>query len=604
MPYLKLTKIFVLMLIPLLLAIGTDYSILNHEILSAESTNDLEDIQMKKSFNEIFELDKQDLMDIEKAISSMPLYEKCAQMIMPSVYTNSMNPSSRNYDEILSLVRDHGVGGVVMFQGGIDTQTKMIKAMQNAANIPLLISADFENGLGMRVDEAVQFPHNMALGATFNPEYSYKVGKSIACESRKFGFNFNLAPVSDINNNPQNPIINIRSYSEDKNIVSSFVNSFIKGSDEGKVLTSLKHFPGHGNTYIDSHSDLPKIEGNKDWLLNNELLPFIDAINKGAKAVMTGHLEVPSFDVSVGVPASLSYHLTTKLLQEQLGFEGIIITDALDMKAVTKYYTPQSAVINAVLAGNDIILAPENAKDAIRNIYDAVNGKKITEERIDKSVRKILAAKKWLGLLDEISVLKESLKDEQKLLAQEIANKSVTLLKNINRTIPLNLNDYKNVLCITIQDGNGSSKNEKFSRALKETRSDINSIGVNIKTKKKEFDNILKSVNSSDLVIIASFIRVKSYQGPVDISSKQSEFIKKILASGKKIVFISFNNPYLLSSFPTIENYICTYSNTEFSQQSALEAILGRIDFSGRLPVSIPNTEFVVGDGIKLKKIN
>ena len=537
---------------------------------------------------------------LNSLLNDLTLYEKCAQMIMPAVYRGALNPSSKEYKKIIELVRDFGVGGVVMFQGNSRDQAVMIKKLQSLAKIPLLVSGDYENGLGMRIDDAVSFPHSMALGATYNTDFAYQVGKTTAIEGRKLGINFNLAPVADVNDNPLNPIINIRAYSQDKKIVSSFVNAFIEGSDEGKMLTCVKHFPGHGNTYVDSHDDLPRINRIKEYLLENELFPFVEAIKKDVKCVMIGHLEVPSLDKNGKIPASLSYPIITELLKDELGFEGLVITDAIDMHAITKYYSQEEAAVKAVIAGNDIILSPLDPKAVIDAIYKAVQDGVIDEDRIDESVRKISYAKYWLGLSEKLSSNGYPEFNKQKVLAQKIADESVTLVKNDDSILPLKLNEYSAITNIAITDGIGGLITEYFGDLLRKKKYDITALTLSKKSKQRDYDYAKKTALKSDLVIISSFIRVKAYQGPVDISSIQKEFIQSLVDSGKKVILISFDNPYLISKFAGTKTYINTYSNTEFSQQAVLKALLGEIEFKGKLPVSIPKTNFKIGDGITI----
>ena len=592
-------KIFLLMTTMLAVSIISDASIITNNIAFAEeSDNTLNNNSSPKISNNIFSLNNELMNIIELSIRELSLYQKCAQMVMPAVYRGALNPASKDYQKIIELVKDYGVGGIVLFQGNSTDQKNMIWRLQSLSKIPLLVSGDYENGLGMRIDDAVSFPHGMAVGATYNTDYAYQVGNATAIEGRKIGINFNLAPVADVNDNPLNPIINIRAYSQDKKDVSSFVNAFVKGSDDGKMLTSIKHFPGHGNTIVDSHHDLPRISGSKEYLFQNELYPFIQAINKGIKAVMIGHLEVPSLDNNAGTPASLSYPIVTQLLKEELGFEGLIITDAIDMRAITRYYSQEEAAVKAVLAGNDIILSPLKPKEVIDAIYNAVNEGIINESRINESVKKILSAKYWLGLLDGNSINGNQEFDKQKILAQRIADESITLLKNDDNILPLNSSEYSSITNVIVTDGVGGLITEYFGDILKKKRNDLTSSKITRRSKKRDYDKAKSTALKNDLIIISSFIRVNAQQGPVEISSQQQELISGFIKSGKKVILISFNNPYLISKFPDVKTYINTYSNTIFSQEAVLKALLGKIEFKGKLPISIPGTNFKIGDGI------
>lgn len=591
-----------LMIVFLVISIVSDASIITNDIVIAEeSDNKLNNNSPDKISKNIFSVTEESKNKIELSLNELTLYEKCAQMVMPAVYRGALVPGSKDYKKIIDLVKDYQVGGIALFQGNSEDQAAMVKKLQSFSKIPLLVSGDYENGLGMRIDDAVSFPHSMAIGATNNPNYAFQAAKETAIEGRKIGINFNLAPVADVNDNPLNPIINIRAYSQDKKTVSDFVNAYIKGSDEGKMLTSLKHFPGHGNTYVDSHDDLPRINRSKQYLLENELFPFIQSIKNGAKCIMIGHLDIPSLDTNEKVPATLSYPIITEILKEELGFEGLIITDAIDMRAITRYYSQEDAALKAVLAGNDIILSPLKPKEVIDAIYDAVSEGIIEEKRINESVRKIFYAKYWLGLLDgELNITKPNF-DNHKILAQEIADESITLLKNDENVLPLKFDSYNSIVNISITDGMGGLITEYFGDLLKRKRHDLKTFNLNGRSKNSDYNRVRETTLKSDLIIISSFIRVRANVGPVEISTAQQEFIQGLIDYGKTVILISFDNPYLISKFPKVKTYINTYSNTIFSQEAALKAILGEIEFKGRLPVSIPETDFTIGNGITLK---
>lgn len=593
------SKIFFLMIILLAVSIISDASLITNDfVIAGESDDYMNEVTNLKKNKNIFEITEKAELSVESFLSDLTLKQKCAQLVMPAIYRGALNPASKEYSKIFELVQDYGIGGVVLFQGNSQDQKNMIWRLQSLSGIPLLVSGDYENGLGMRMDDAVSFPHSMAIGATKNTDFAYHVGKTTAVEGRKIGINFNLAPVADVNDNPLNPIINTRAYSQDKKVVSSFVNAFVKGSDEGRMLSAVKHFPGHGNTTVDSHDDIPRISGSREYLLENELYPFIQSIDNNVKAVMIGHLDVPSLDSNSRVPATLSYPIITELLKEELGFEGLIISDALDMRAITKYYSQEEAAVKAVLAGNDILLAPLKPKEVIEAIYNAVIEGVIEESRINESVKKIFFAKYWLGLFEDFS--SEGITDfeNQKLIAKKIADESITLLKKEDNVLPLDLNDYKSITNIAVTDGIGGLITEYFGDLLKTNRYDINSLKITRQSRKRDYDKIKSAALKSDLIIISSFIRVNTGKGPVDISAQQQNFIQSLIDSGNKIILISFNNPYLISKFPNVRTYINTYSNTTFSQEAALKAMLGDIEFKGKLPISIPGTNFNIGDGI------
>ncbi len=555
----------------------------------------------------VFNLTEKDKEWIEKKLSEMTLYEKCAQMIMPAVYRNDLDPGSNGYDEIASLVKEQKVGGLILYQGELVEQAKFINDMQRIADLPLLIASDFERGLGTRVDNAIEFPHAMAIGSANNESYAYEMGKAISIESRLLGVHWNFAPVADINNNPFNPIINIRSFSENKYEVAKFVNAFIKGAKEERTLTTVKHFPGHGNTTIDSHLDLPRINGSKIDLLSNELYPFIKAIESKVHSVMVGHLDVPSLDPIKGVPATLSESIVDHLLKKELGFDGLIITDAMIMEAITKYYSTEEAVVLAVKAGNDVILTPPDNETAITALSLAVYSGEISINRIDESVRKILAAKQWLRIeqnrYSDIEKIKQSVTIKSHInLAKAIAENSITLLKNDDDLLPLNLNEYKNIYCVTLTDKMGSERVSYFQNIFEDRVGEINSALLTKQSKRAEYNNLLKKVKDSDLIILSTFLDIKTYQGPINLAAEQTDFIAGVLRSGIPTILISFKNPYLLYLFPEASTYLNSFSYSRVSQKAMLRAILGEIDIKGTLPITIPETEIAFRNGLELQK--
>jgi|GEM_PF-1001978 len=558
----------------------------------------------EKRYPSVFPLTDEDKVWIEQKISSMSLYEKCAQMVMAPVYENYLNPSSPDYDSTMTLVKKNKIGGLIMFRGTLRQEIDFIKKARNLADIPLLISADYENGLGDRIDDALEFPHAMSLGATLNSYYSYLVGRAVSEESRLIGINQNFAPVLDINNNFLNPVINIRSFSESKFTVSELASSFILGTKHGRVISTAKHFPGHGNTEIDSHTDLPIINGSAQYLLDNELFPFVNAIKHGVQSIMIGHLEVPALDT---LPASLSKKIVTDLLQNQLGFDGLIVTDAFNMQAITKMFSLKDAILLGVNAGDDIILMPPKPVEAIRIIYDAVKSGEISMERIDNSIKKILSAKRWLKIESSKKLSTDAIIDsvnngQHQKLADMIAEASITLVKNDTKIIPVDMMKYEDISCVTVTDGKGEETSKYFQNILQNRFSGIKTYLINNTSKPEEYKNIISSVNNSDLIFLPVFIDVKKRGGNEKLRESQVDLIKSLLTLRADVILISFKSPYLPLSIPESKTFLNTYSYSYASQNAGLKAILGEIDIRGKLPVSIPGTDLEIGDGIVMEK--
>lgn len=559
------------------------------------------------SYPKVFDLSASDKHWIEEELSKLILREKCAQMVMPWVLGEYLPDDSIEFSRLTKLVKDEKVGGLIFFKGNILNEAMLINKMQKLADVPLLVASDFERGLAMRLTDAIEFPYNMAVAATGNPHYAYLMGKDISDECRALGVYQNYAPVADINNNPDNPIINIRSYSEDKKIVSEFCDAFIKGAEEENILTTAKHFPGHGDTKIDSHQELPVIDGDCVELMNNELFPFINSIQSGVHCIMVGHLNVPAFDSTKNLPATLSKPIITGLLKNKLGFDGLIATDAMNMSAVTKYFSAGEATVKAVEAGIDLILMPPDEEVAINAIYNAVKSGEISEDRIDFSVRKILAAKKWLKLnewrsikLDELGKIINS--KSHLRLAEEIAEKSITLVKNDKKIIPVDASKIHRAACITITDDMETDSDLLFQKLADENFDKVYKIVLNKKSRPKDYARAYQIAKLSNLILLPSFVKVKAYQGTVKLSKRNTDFINKVIRLRTPSILISFGNPYLLSLFPKAKTYLCAYGDPPVSQSAMMKAILGEINISGKLPISIPNSNFKIGDGIQLKK--
>ncbi|MGE5401484.1 MAG: glycoside hydrolase family 3 N-terminal domain-containing protein [Ignavibacteriales bacterium] len=553
-----------------------------------------------------FNLSEADIRWVENTLKHMTLYEKCAQMIMPWVEAGFMNEDDKDYKRLVHLVKDLKVGGLIFFEGDIINQALLTNKMQQLSDTPLLIAADFERGVGMRLKDAIEFPYNMAIGAADDTSLTYQMGRIVGQETRVMGVQQNYAPMVDINNHAKNPIINIRSYSEDKDIIDRHMLAFLRGSQEENVLTTAKHFPGHGATDLDSHRDLPLLSQSREIFENNDLIPFEKAIGAGVKSVMIGHLEVPAYEPVAGLPATLSKHIVTDLLQKKLGFHGLIVTDAMNMRGVTRHFKPADATLRAVKAGVDLILYPPNEEAAISAIYGAVETGVISEERINTSVRKLLAAKKWLQLdknrfVDFDSVTKLLNKKSHLRLAQDIADKSITLVKNEGNAVPVNPGRFHKTACITLSDRISPSP-YYFDELVKEKFKNAKQLTLSKKSGTREYSEALRLAKESDLVFVPIFVRVKAFSGKIDMPQEQINFINEISALNKPVIFMSLGNPYILSDFPSVRTYLCSYGEPRVSQYAMLKAITGETSITGRLPISIPNTPFRVGSGIQVEK--
>jgi beta-glucosidase-like glycosyl hydrolase len=540
---------------------------------------------------------------IQEKISSMTLREKIAQMIISSSDGYSLDKNSKEYNRLKNLVINQKIGGFIFFKGNSLQEAEIINDLQSISETPLLISADFERGTKMRLDDGSLFPNNMAIGATRNPKLAYQMGLLIAKECRAIGIHQNYAPVLDVNNNSKNPIINVRSFGEDPLLVSQMGTAMIKGIQDGNVIATGKHFPGHGDTDIDSHNDLPVLNFDMTRLNNIELVPFKNAINSGVKSVMIAHLSFPAIENTPYIPASLSEKIVNGILINQIGFHGLIVTDALNMSGITKHFSTKEVALMCVNAGIDLILMPQGEELSIKAIEQAVINGDIKEERINYSVQKILEAKEWLGLnenkmvdLEKINSIVNS--EEEQILSQMIADESVTLVKNDNNILPFKKAN-SNILLLSLNNGNDKGNSDLFLKKL-----DVKSRGyfnkINIFEQNGEVSNaeeIISASTEADYILIPIYAKVKIKTGTVGLPESQISLIKALKEKGKKVIVISFGNPYLLQGFEDIDSYICAYGDGESSINASIKGILGEIKFKGKLPVTI-NESYKFGDGI------
>jgi beta-N-acetylhexosaminidase len=555
----------------------------------------------------IFDLNNSDIEWIENKLEDMTVEQKCAQMIMPWAMGSYNVNDTAGLNRLIYLVKDLKVGGFLFKKGNIKDESAIIKKLQNMSGIPLLTASDFENGLGMKLSDAVEFPYNMALCAAGDPHLVYLMGKAIGEEGRALGMQMNFAPVVDINDNPWNPVINIRSFSNDKYLVSLYSRQFIWGLQDSRMLSTAKHFPGHGNTFLDSHVDMPKIALDKYNLLSNELIPFINSIQTGIPAIMVGHLDVPSLEDQNNLPASLSPIIIDDVLKTQLGFKGLVITDAMNMKAITNYFSNGQAAVKAVEAGNDIILMPPDEYTALKSLVNAVKDGTISIDRINGSVRKILAAKRWVMKnqmkINSADVNKIGRNKEAWRLAEEIANKSITLLKNDKSLIPIDPNRYYKTACITITNGPGNDYELLFQKLVDNNFGYVRKIEIDSKSTSMDYDNAVRIAEKANLILLPLFMGTTNNATAAKIEEKNIAVINRILELKKPCVVLNFGNPYLISSIVEPETYLCSYGAVDVSQYAMLDAILGRISINGTLPISIPTTEFKRGDGIQMETL-
>ena len=567
----------------------------------------------------------------DKELKRMSLDEKIGQLIAVGLNATYLNQDSEAFKDLRHQIVDNHVGGIVLFRGPVYESVMLVNRMQQLAKYPLLISSDLEAGPGMRFDDTVNFPWNMAVGATANPEYARRQGEVTAREARALGVQQIYAPVADVNNNAANPVINVRSYGEDPGSVAKLVAAFVEGAQHGGVIATAKHFPGHGDTAVDSHRGLPEIDVTRERLNSVELVPFRAAVNAGVGAVMDGHIGLPLIDptaitplprdvkikaietdeageivVEKGtMPTTLS-PVMNRILRNELGFDGLIVTDAMSMSGLTLYFTQEEASVRALEAGADLLLKPADTDAAIRGVRNAVKQGRLTEKRIEVSARKALAAKYDLGLmrqrvtpLDEIDQIvggKETLD-----LADEIAAHAITLVRNNANLLPLNLQPKTTIFNLAITNGDDRLFiTQPFVSRLARSGVKVVTIVLDDRSSEAEVNKALGLAGHADLVIASLYGRVRTGQArSVALPEPGANALETLIDRQTPLIGISFGNPYLLSSFPKMQTYLVAYGDMPSLQEAAAQALLGQSDITGRLPISLPGL-YPRGTGIQL----
>lgn len=531
---------------------------------------------------------------VDSVFNKLNRKARIAQMFFVRAHTNLGKKYS---DSVGMVIKKEHLGGVVFFQGGPVRQAQVTNAYQKLSKVPLLITSDGEWGLGMRLDSTISFPYQMTLGAIQNKELIYKMGLEVAKDFKRMGMHMNLAPDADVNNNPKNPVINYRSFGENKYNVASKAGTYMKGMQDGGLLTTLKHFPGHGDTDVDSHYDLPQLNFSPTRLDTLEMYPFKELIKQGASGVMIAHMNIPSLDNTPNLPSTLSKPIVTDILKKKLGFKGLIISDAMDMKGVVKYFKDGQADLMAVIAGNDILELSQNSDRAINLIRKEVRHDRIDMKIIDESVRKILTAKYWAGLNLKDTVVTQNIvsdlnRNSSNALLQELANASVTLLKG--KEFIKNLIPIRRTAIVSI----GVPSVSRFQKEV--SKGYYNSVYyvLDKDATATQISNIAREIGAFDQVIVGIHDSRSRPANNIPLNAGLKAFIKDL--STKNTVFALFANPYNLAGLPGLENskgLIVGYQKEDYMQVSAAAVINNRLVPSGKLPVSIlPNFKF--GDGL------
>lgn len=557
---------------------------------------------------------------VDSILSAMTVEEKVGQLFMVAMPGHYAAADGEEMVRMRSLVRDRRIGGIVLVQSDVYEAAVMLNALQAESRVPLLVGGDFERGMAMRVRRATVFPDAMAIAATREPDLAYRAGYATAREARAIGVHQNFAPVADVNTNPLNPVINTRSFSDNNWLVGVMAGAYLHGTNDGGVISTVKHFPGHGDTRTDSHVDLPVIPSNRARLDSMELAPFRGAIAAGAKSVMVAHLAVPAIGGGSGIPSSLLAEAIDTLLRRDLGFTGLVVTDAMEMRGVTRGFSTGLSSVMAVKAGADVVLTPVDEETAYAAVLRAVRSGEITSGRLDESVRRILEAKYSVGLDFQRTVPLDSIPArvatrEHRTLARDIARRAVTLLRNEDQILPLVGRARGRVAVFVLTESEESrsdihrpgprftteASGAYFVQQLQRRIGAVQARRLSSGSSRADLEAAITQAKASGLVIMPVNLRMRMTSDRVRLPENLEGFLTDLAKTRTPVVAVLMGNPYALHSFEAFSGVLCTYGDSEPLTEAAVEALMGEIEIGGKLPVRVSD-RYTLGAGIPLRQ--
>ncbi len=564
---------------------------------------------------------------IEKTMATLTVDEKVGQLLMPSFESSFMPTDSDAFDRLRTLVIDTHVGGFLVFGasepvppvllnptygtttlGQPHSAAATLNRLQALAKVPLLTSGDFEFGVGMRIAGGTQFPRAMAFGAAGDPALAEQAGRIVAEESRAIGVHVDFAPVADVNNNPRNPVINTRSFGEDPQRVGTMAAAFVRGLHAGGVIATPKHFPGHGDTAVDTHLGLASIPHDRARLDAVELVPFRQAIAAGANAIMVAHVALPALDSS-GTPATMSAPLVSDLLRRDVGFDGLVFTDSMSMAAISRMASPGVAAVRAIEAGADVVVHSPDDVAAATALKEAVGNGRIPMPRLDASVLRLLTAKARLGLhrsrevdLDDVAAHVGG--RQHAAVARMVSERAMTLVRNQPRHFPIEAPRSTRVLVLSVVDYPGNwriaAPGRTFIPGIRDRWPDVTAVELSDRSTPNEIDLVRASAPGYGAIVIGIYVRAASGSGRLDLTPPVARLVND-LAKGstaeRPVVGVFFGNPYAASSVAGLRAMLLTYDFGDLAEASAVRALAGEIGVSGKLPIAIPEIAGV-GEGL------
>lgn len=531
---------------------------------------------------------------VDSVFKKLSRHDRIAQLFMIRAHTDK---GKAYEDSVAQIIKRENIGGLVFFQGGPGRQANLTNKYQSLSKVPLLIAMDAEWGLGMRLDSTMSYPYQMTLGAIQDNSLIYEMGRQIAIDFKRLGMHVNFAPDVDINNNPKNPVIGIRSFGDNKYNVTAKAAAYMKGLQDNNVMVSIKHFPGHGDTDVDSHYDLPLLPFTRARLDSLEMYPFKELIKQDASGVMVAHMNIPALDNTKNLPSTLSRPIVTGILKEELGFKGLIFSDAMEMKGVVKFFPGGEADVRGIIAGNDVIELSQNSARAIRLVRRAIRTNRLSWERIDESLKKILIAKYWAGLnnlqpLKTTNVVPELNRLESMALNQRLADAAVTILNSDSQI--RNFDKNKKTAIISM----GATGTNTFHTMVRPQLDNSVHFILPKNASNNDIVNVSKELRNYDQIIVGIQDTRRRPGAVLDYNNPMKLFIAELAKMNSTMVV--FANPYSIAGLPGIEaakTIILNYQNSEEAQKASARVITGSLKAKGKLPVSI-NSSFKNGDGI------
>ncbi|MAO86834.1 MAG: hypothetical protein CMF86_01840 [Candidatus Marinimicrobia bacterium] len=541
----------------------------------------------------------------ERTLQKLTLREKIGQMMLYGMHMKFMNNENPVWQELKTIIETDGVGGIHLWSGDAGTSLTMLNELQRMSKIPILVDADIEHGMNQRYEAGTDLPPLMAIAATGDSSLAYEAARIKAIEGRAVGIHWNFSPVTDVNNNPANPIINVRSFGEDPDLVGKYAVEYIRGLQDHGMLATVKHFPGHGDTETDSHTSLARIPSDSTRLWDVEIKPFKIAIDAGADAVMVAHVHAPDLQPNADLPATLSKFWTTNVLKNGLGFKGVVVTDAMGMGGIARNYSKDFGLIYAINAGCDFIIQAHRVTDAIDVVERAVKEGVIAEKRINESALKMLKMKEKIGLHENRFISMEHTytflgKNEFKKSAADIASRALTLVKNNGGVLPLNKIDGE-LIVLDIYDHPNDHRESTMTKSLKSSEQPIRSFQIDESDSSDFLNSVLNQIPANGTVIVNAFASPQAHKDRIGLPAAENRFLKDMIKKVERLILVSFGNPYLIQDFPDLPVYVCAYKGNKVMQTAAAEAILGNVPINGKLPITIPDiADF--GDGIDLQR--